>query len=101
MRMNPRLHKLLLELDFKYDLNVGDYFSLTEFEKDDMAQLFASYYADIYKNDRKELIHLINFLVVKREEMTRDENYEMSDLYSRFINKLDYYLHYGRFESMD
>jgi hypothetical protein len=98
MRMNPRLHKLLLELDFKYDITIGDYFSLSESEKNDMAQLFASYYSDIYKNDRQELIHLINFLIEKREEMTREESYEMSDLYSRFINKLDYYLHYGRFK---
>jgi hypothetical protein len=93
--MNSELHKILMELDYRYDIDSNDYFSLLEEDKNNLSELFCHHFIQLYNGNKSELENFTFYLMLRKEAFIKQENYEMCDLYTRFINKLSNYLMNG------
>ncbi len=86
--MDSRLFKILLELEYKYDIEIKDYFKLTEEDRDYIATVVSN---GLIQHGSALPITIHSYLAVInriiRESEYREE-YEKCELFSRIEKKL-------------
>jgi hypothetical protein len=87
--MNPRLHTLLLELDNRFDIEIEDYFKLTDEDKAELTKILLDYY--LPEMDRNPLfaIELKRAFTIKLIESESEQEYERCDICHRVIKLLN------------
>lgn len=77
-----------MELDNKFDIDISDYFNLSEKDKDELADIVVGHYFNLIKQDHRNLGIITVSIRVKLEDLIEEEKYEMADLYKRILKKL-------------
>lgn len=87
--MNQQLHAILMELDNRFDIEIEDYFKLSNDDKAHLTKL-------IMENFKKEIDRNPLFIQVLRQaflsklfEMEERGEYEKCDIYKRLIETID------------
>ena len=81
--MNRELHKLLLELDYKFEVELDDYFKYDEESKDELAYTIVEYFMPYIKSHPFALSNVIRALKVMVDDSEYYEEYERADLFNR------------------
>jgi len=81
--MNRELHKLLLELDYKFEVELDDYFKYDEQSKEELSFAVVEYFMPYVKSYPYALSNLIRALKVTIDESEHYEEYERADLFNR------------------
>ena len=81
--MNRELHKLLLELDYKFEVELDDYFKYDEESKQELTLSIVEYFIPYIKSHPHALSNLIRALKVMVDESEHYEEYERADLFNR------------------
>lgn len=83
--MNPKLHKLLIELDSQ-DFTATDYFNWSETEKKQLTSRIIHFFIPLIQNNRGEVMYSISRVL---EEAIKNEDYEQADIFSRCLTSLE------------
>ncbi len=81
--MNRELHKLLLELDYKFEVELDDYFKYDEESKDELALAIVEYFIPYIKSHPYALSNVLWGLKLMIDEAEHYEEYERADLFNR------------------
>ena len=87
--MNPELHTLLLELDNKFDIELDDYFNLTETEKEELTQAIVSYFLPYSQSHPQALANIRRGLRIVIDEAEYFDEYEKADIFNRCLKKYE------------
>jgi hypothetical protein len=87
--MNPRLHALLLELDNKFDIEIYDYFKLTEQDKAELTKILVEYYLPEMDRNPLFVVELKRAFRIKLIESESEQEYERCDICIRVIELLN------------
>ena len=87
--MNNELYQLLLELDYKFNYEVEDYFTYTEDMKNTLSSAIIEYFMPYLQSHNKALFFMIRGLKVIIEEAEEEEDYEKADIFYRCLNKCE------------
>ena len=83
--MNPKLYKLLIELDSQ-DFTATDYFNWSETEKKQLTSRRIHFFIPLIQNNRGEVMYSISRVL---EEAIKNEDYEQADIFSRCLTSLE------------
>ena len=81
--MNPELHKLLLELDYKFEIELDDYFKYDEKSKEELTYAIFEFFIPYIKSEPKGITNVIRALKIMIDEAEYYEEYERADLFQR------------------
>jgi len=86
--MNTELFNLMVELEYKFDLELDDYFALTEPQRNELTEsllTFFSPYINSHRLAKHTLLKALNTMVIESEVY---EEYEKAEIYNRFANRV-------------
>lgn len=86
--MNVDLHKLLIELEYKFDMELDGYFKLSEIERVALTKSLIKYflpYLLTHKNSKETLLIALETMVLESEYY---EEYEKAEIFSRFSKEI-------------
>jgi hypothetical protein len=86
--MNKELHRILMELDNKFDIELKEYFSLPEEWKKELTDCVVEYYLPLLKTSDSALENLLFAYETKLEEAIERESFEEADMYKRIMKTL-------------
>jgi predicted nucleotidyltransferase len=86
MRRRIETNKVDLLLDSRYDIELEDYWNLSEEDKNDLAILVVTQVHKGFKN-LHNLPHHLSQLDDRRMEAVEDQEYERADMIKRIIKK--------------
>lgn len=81
--MNPQLHKLLVELDYKFDEDLNDYFTLEEVSKEEIVSAIVAFFIPYVQSQKQAIYNLIIALRIMIDEYEFYEEYEKADIFER------------------
>ena len=87
--MNPRLQALLLELDYKFDIEIHEYFSLTKNERAELTKLLVDYYLPELQRNPLFIRELKKAFKLKLIVAEIDQEYEVCDICRNVLEVLD------------
>jgi hypothetical protein len=87
--MNQELHTLLVELDNKFDIELDDYFSLTEIEKEELTKAIVLYFIPYSQSHSQALSNIRRGLRWVIDEAEYFEEYEKADIFNRCLKKYE------------
>ena len=85
--MNRELYQLLIELDYKFDYDIDDYFRLSEDLRNSLAGTIMDYFMPYIKSHDQALSYMIKGLKYTIDEAEEEEDYEKADIFNRCLNK--------------
>jgi len=86
--MNNVLYQMLLELEFKFDIELGGYFDLSEQERKQLNNSLIKYFLPylISHNNSKEILMVaLETIIIESEEY---EEYEKAAVFSRLLQEI-------------
>lgn len=86
--MDPILHKILIDLEYKIDLDITSYFTFTEDEKQQLALRIIEHFIPYIKANPRGLLNLKRGLQQMNIEAVRYEDYEQADIFKRCLTEL-------------
>lgn len=87
--MNPRLHAILLELEYKFDIEVEEYFDLTDDQKAELTKLLVDYYIPELDRNPLFIYELKRAFRLKLREGEVKQEFEKCDICKRVLEVLD------------
>jgi hypothetical protein len=81
--MNEQLHKLLLDLDYKFDVEIDNYFELTESDKDELTYTIVEYFTPYAMSHIYAVGNIIRGLKIMIDEAEYYEDYEKAEIFNR------------------
>lgn len=78
-----------MELEYKYDMHIDEYFSLPEEAKSDLTNIIIQYYLPVLRNSEQALMNLMFAYQIKLEEAEKRDEYEEADICKRVLNVLE------------
>lgn len=80
---------MLVELDDKfYDVDLTEYFTFTEQEKDRITEVVLSFFNEYVSSSPRAMNTTKRAFLIKKEEAVMNEEYEVADILSRSLVKL-------------
>lgn len=86
--MKTELYSLMLELEYKFDTELDDYFDLTEHQRNELTEsllTFFSTYIHSHKHAKSFLMRALNTMILESELY---EEYEKAEIFNRFLKRL-------------
>jgi hypothetical protein len=83
------LHKILLELDNKFDIEVEDYFTLSTNDRAEITKYVLDHWVPEINRNPLFANQLHRAFLIKLDEAERDQEYEKCDIYSRILITLE------------
>lgn len=87
--MNPELHTLLLELDNKFDIELDDYFNLTELQKQELTRAIVLFFIPYIQSHPQALSNVRRAIRIVIDESEYFEEYEKADIFTRCLKKYE------------
>lgn len=87
--MNKELHKLMLELEYKFDLELDEYWLLTNEQRDVLTNSLLKFFQGYMMSApwaQDNLRYVVRNMV---NEAERQDDYEKADIYNRLLVKLN------------
>ena len=87
--MNKELFNLLMQLEYKFDLELDEYFNLDEPERNELTISLVKYflpYLLTHHNSKKALIISLETLILESEI---NEEYEKAEIFNRFLKEVE------------
>ena len=86
--MNNVLYQMLLELEFKFDMELGGYFDLSEVERRQLNNSLIKYflpYLTTHNNSKETLMLALETIIIQSEQY---EEYEKAAVFSRLLQEI-------------
>jgi hypothetical protein len=87
--MNPELHKMLMELEYKFDVELDEYFSLDEESKEELVMAIVDYFIPYAKSHYQAIYNIIRGLKIMIDEAEYFDEYEKADIFNRCRRKFE------------
>lgn len=87
--MNPQLHKILMELDYKFDIDIDEYFQLAAADRKILARMVVDYFKPSLNDNPLLIVQIRSAFEIKLNEYEELEKFELCDLYKRVLKELD------------
>jgi hypothetical protein len=86
--MNRELHKLFMELDYKFDIEINDYFQLDKTQRNQLTQSLVNYFLPYLRSHEFAPFALRRTLTKIIDEAVYEEDYEKAEIYFRFLKEV-------------
>ena len=86
--MKTELYSLMLELEYKFDTELDDYFDLTEHQRNELTEsllTFFTTYIHSHKRAKSILVRALKNMVIESEIY---EEYEKAEIFNRFLKRV-------------
>jgi len=83
------LHKILLELDNKFDIDIEDYFGLSDNDKAELTKYVLDHYVPEINRNPLFANYLYRAFSIKLQEAEDEQEYEKCDIYTRILITLE------------
>lgn len=87
--MNTELHTLLLELDNRFDIELDDYFNLTEDQKAELTQAIVNYFTPYAQSHFQALANIRRGLRIIIDESEYFDEFEKADIFNRCLKRFE------------
>jgi hypothetical protein len=87
--MNPELHRMLMELEYKFDVELDDYFSLDETSKEELVMAIVEYFIPYSQSHPQAIYNIIRGLKIIIDEAEYFDEYEKADIFNRCRRKFE------------
>lgn len=87
--MDAELHRILLELDNKFDVDMSDYFKLRVKDRKELSKMIVKYFIPTIQENPLSIINLRRALEIKIQEGEEMGLYEICDLNKRILKELN------------
>lgn len=87
--MNKELFNLLMQLEYKFELELDEYFNLGEPERNELTISLVKYflpYLLTHHNSKKALIISLQTIILESEI---NEEYEKAEIFNRFLKEVE------------
>lgn len=86
--MNPKVYKMLLELDNQLESSTESYFNWTREQKDALIGGIIDFFIPSIMTGKIPLDNIIVGFILSREQAVEEENYEHADIMTKCIDIL-------------
>lgn len=87
--MEEELHKLLLDIDYGIEIDISEYFLLSESSRQEITDEVFNYLYSKGAKENKLFFIIINAVKILKYDAIRAEEYEKADLWNRIEKKFE------------
>lgn len=86
--MNSELYSLMLELEYKFDTELEDYFGLTEVQRNELTESLLTFFTPYIHSHKRAKFYLMRALENMVLDSELEEEYEKAEIFNRFSKRL-------------